>query len=61
MAWSSYHGIGAHGTASVTAVQPEPDGGACRTVREIAYIEAKEVAQSTRYCRASDGGWVVQT
>ncbi len=61
VAWSSDHGTGAHGTATVTAVQPEPNGGECRTVREIAYIKGKEVAQSTRYCRTADGGWVAQT
>ncbi len=61
VAWSSDHDTGAHGSSTVTAVQPQADGGQCRTVREIAYIKGQEVTQSSRYCRGADGGWVAQT
>lgn len=58
--WTSDHS-GAHGSATVVAVQPKPGGGDCKTVREIAYIKGAEVPQMTRYCSAPDGGYAAQT
>jgi surface antigen len=49
------------GEAHVVAVTQEPDGGECRTVREVAYIKGQEVTQNSRYCRSADGEWTAQS
>lgn len=56
--WNSDHGTGTSGSATVVAVQPQPTGGECRTVREVAYIKGQEETQESKYCRGSDGSWV---
>jgi surface antigen len=55
--WKSDHGTGNSGTAAVVAVQPQPSGGECRTVREVAYIKGQETTQESKYCRSADGSW----
>jgi surface antigen len=46
-----------HGNAEVTDISSLPDGGECRTVREVAYIKGQEVTQNSRYCRNKTGQW----
>ncbi|MFO1039191.1 MAG: hypothetical protein U1E45_20295 [Geminicoccaceae bacterium] len=58
--WKSDSGTGNHGSAKVTAVQPQADGGECRVVHEVAYIKGQEVTQDQRYCRGTEGEWVAQ-
>jgi uncharacterized protein YcfJ len=48
---------GTSGQSEVTSVTPQPDGGECRNVHEIAYISGEEVSQNTKYCRSADGQW----
>jgi surface antigen len=54
--WSSDHS-GARGSATVVAVQREPSGGECRTVREVAYVSGQELKQDQRFCRNPSGEW----
>ena len=56
--WASDHGTGVRGSASVIEATRQPNGGECRTVREIAYIKGQEEAQQTKYCKGGDGSWV---
>lgn len=43
-------------------VAQAPAGGACRTVREVAYVDGKEYAEMVEYCRPSGGGgWTRKT
>lgn len=47
---------------SRTEVSQAPAGGACRTVREVAYVDGKEYADMVEYCRpAGGGGWTRKT
>jgi len=48
---------GTKGTSEVTEVQKQPDGGECRTVKEVAYIHGDEVSQDTKYCKDATGNW----
>lgn len=57
VSWKSDHGTGNAGSATVVALQPEPNGGECRTVREVAYIKGKETTQETKFCRSPNGSW----
>ena len=55
--WTSDKGKTVHGSSDVVKVDPKPDGGECKTVREVAYIKGEEVTQNSRYCRAAGGEW----
>lgn len=49
-------------TESRTEVSQAPTGGACRTVREVAYVDGKEYTDMVEYCRpAGGGGWTRKT
>lgn len=56
--WNSDHNAGVKGTATLVSVQPKPDGGECRVVRNVAYIKGQEVQQESRECRTADGSFV---
>lgn len=55
--WRSDSSNSISGSSTLTSVQRANDGGECRTVREVAYVQGKEVQQDTRYCRNPGGGW----
>ncbi len=59
--WSSNHNNGVNGSAQVVGVQPQSDGGQCRDVREVAYINGEQTNQTTRYCRGANGAWTHAT
>ncbi len=58
--WSSPSQTGVNGAAQVVGVQPQADGGQCRDVREIAYINGQQTTQNTRFCRGPGGSWTKQ-
>ena len=58
--WSSPQNTGVNGAAQVVGVQPTADGGQCRDVREIAYINGQQTTQTTRFCRGPSGTWTKQ-
>lgn len=55
--WRSDSGNSISGSSTLTSVQTADNGNECRTVREVAYVQGKEVQQDTRYCRSPNGGW----
>ena len=55
--WRSDSNNSISGTSTLTSVQTADNGNECRTVREVAYVQGKEVQQDTRYCRNPGGGW----
>lgn len=57
--WRSESDRSISGSTTLTSVQRGNDGGECRTVREVAYVQGKEVQQDARYCRAPGGGWAL--
>lgn len=59
--WSSDHNTGVTGAAQVVGVQPQADGGQCRDVSEIAYVNGQQTRQTSRYCRGPSGAWTRQT
>ncbi|HEV2547429.1 MAG TPA: hypothetical protein VGU20_08830 [Stellaceae bacterium] len=61
VAWTSDKNKGVRGSSEVVKVDPKPNGGECKTVREVAYIKGEEVTQNSRYCRSADGEWTAQT
>lgn len=58
--WHSDHNSGVSGSAQVVGQQPLTDGGQCRDVREVAYINGEQTTQTTRYCRGPSGAWTKQ-
>jgi surface antigen len=60
-AWTSDKNKSVHGSSQVVKVDPKPDGGECKTVREVAYIKGEEVTQNSRYCRTAGGEWTAAT
>ena len=61
VSWTSDRNVGTRGGAQVVAVQRQPSGGECRTVRETAYIKGEERIQNARYCQNSSGEWTPRT
>jgi surface antigen len=61
IAWHSDHNSGIGGTAEVVGQQPMANGGQCRDVREVAYINGEQTTQTSRYCRDANGAWAKQT
>jgi surface antigen len=61
VAWSSDHNSATSGTAQVVGVQPQADGGQCRDVSEIAYVNGEQTRQTSRYCRGPSGAWTRQS
>jgi len=59
--WNSNKHQDVRGTAAVTSVQRQADGGECRMVRETAYVSGEELVENKRYCRGQDGQWVSRT
>lgn len=59
--WNSPQNAGVNGAAQVVGVQPAADGGQCRDVREVAYINGQQTTQTTRFCRSPSGTWTRQT
>jgi surface antigen len=55
--WASQDKPNVRGQARVVAVQRQPAGGECRSVRETAYIQGREVVQNMRYCQNAEGQW----
>jgi len=55
--WKSENNRNVSGRSTLQSVQRTQDGGECRLVREVAYVQGKEVQQDTRYCRSPNGGW----
>ncbi|HET9019937.1 MAG TPA: hypothetical protein VFN46_10130, partial [Acetobacteraceae bacterium] len=60
VSWNSQQNAGVNGAAQVVGVQPTPDGGQCRDVREIAYVNGQQTTQTTRFCRSPSGSWTKQ-
>lgn len=57
--WQSQQNPNVRGSSQVLSSSQTASAGECRTVREVAYIEGREVAQTVEYCRAANGnGWV---
>jgi surface antigen len=54
--WTSDHS-GAHGSVTVVAVQQTAGGAECKTVREVAYVSGRELAENQRYCRSGSSEW----
>ena len=59
--WNSERNSGVNGSAQVVGVQPQADGGQCRDVSEIAYINGEQTRQTSRYCRGPSGAWTKQS
>lgn len=55
--WRSENNRNISGRSTLQSVQRTQGGGECRTVREVAYVQGKEVQQDTKYCRSAGGGW----
>jgi surface antigen len=60
VAWHSDHNTGVSGSAQVVSQQPQSNGGECRDVREVAYINGEQTTQTSRYCRGPSGAWTRQ-
>jgi surface antigen len=56
--WVSPENPATRGTTEVVRVT---DGGQCRNIREIAYVQGQEVRQDARFCRDGNGQWTRQT
>lgn len=57
--WQSQQNPNVSGSSQVLRSTQTAQGNECRTVREVAYIEGREVTQTVEYCRAANGsGWV---
>jgi surface antigen len=52
--WSSPDTPGNRGGSELVRVEP---GDNCRVVREVGYIQGREVVQDSRLCRNEGGGW----
>jgi surface antigen len=52
--WSSPDTPGNRGGSELVRVEP---GDNCRVVREVGYIQGREVVQDSRLCRGEGGGW----
>lgn len=70
--WNSDRNPGVHGYSEVVSSAETParrpdakaakGGGACRTVREVAYVDGKEYVDMAEYCRAEgSAGWTRKT
>jgi surface antigen len=55
-AWRSDHGTGNHGTVMVQSTTRTANGGECKEVNEVAYIQSQEVNQPVKYCRTGPHG-----
>ncbi len=60
VAWRSDHNAGIGGSSQVVSQQPQSNGGECREVREVAYINGEQTQQTSRYCRGPSGAWTRQ-
>ncbi|MBT4486859.1 MAG: hypothetical protein HOM58_17940 [Rhodospirillaceae bacterium] len=57
--WRSEENTSVHGYATPVNNQIERAGKTCRTVTQVAYIEGREIEETTEYCRVgSSGRWV---
>jgi surface antigen len=57
--WQSQQNPNVRGSSQVLGSTQTAQGGECRRMREVAYIEGREVTQTVEYCRAPNGaGWV---
>ena len=52
--WSSPDTPGNRGGSELVRVEPADN---CRVVREVGYIQGREVVQDSRLCRNEGGGW----
>lgn len=69
--WNSDRNPGVHGYSEVVSSAETParrpgakpvKGDACRTVREVAYVDGKEYVEMAEYCRAEGAiGWTRKT
>ena len=54
--WRSEKNTSIHGTATPVETSENSNGKECRTVRQVAFINGKEVEETTKFCRIDDSG-----
>ena len=54
--WRSEENTSIHGTATPIKSSENSDGKECRTVRQVAFINGKEIEETTKFCRIDGSG-----
>ena len=54
--WRSERNTSVKGTATPLAETTDDNGRECRTVRQVAYIDGREVEDITKFCRVGNSG-----
>ncbi len=60
ISWNSQQNQGVYGSSQVVDTGKTAAGYECRRVREVAYVQGREIQQDNVYCRDGQGRWVAQ-